>query len=121
MSTPERAPMHSSNERTKALREKVIEYAKRRMELDPAPLDRPQTLDYLQQVVPPTITEAGLGGERALELFAEVLAPASLSTDHPGYLSFIPTAPTEAATLFDLVVSASSIYGGSWLEGAGAV
>ena len=121
MSTPERAPMHSSNERTKALREKVIEYAKGRMELDPAPLDRPQTLDYLQQVVPPTITEAGLGGERALELFAEVLAPASLSTDHPGYLSFIPTAPTEAATLFDLVVSASSIYGGSWLEGAGAV
>ncbi|MGA1201326.1 MAG: pyridoxal phosphate-dependent decarboxylase family protein, partial [Aquiluna sp.] len=28
---------------------------------------------------------------------------------------------TEAASLFDLVVSASSIYGGSWLEGAGAV
>ena len=27
--------------------------------------------------------------------------------------------PTEAATLFDLVVGASSIYGGSWLEGAG--
>uniref|UniRef100_UPI0040471ABF pyridoxal phosphate-dependent decarboxylase family protein n=1 Tax=Aquiluna sp. TaxID=2053504 RepID=UPI0040471ABF len=39
----------------------------------------------------------------------------------PGYLSFIPAAPTEAASLFDLVVSASSIYGGSWLEGAGAV
>jgi glutamate/tyrosine decarboxylase-like PLP-dependent enzyme len=49
------------------------------------------------------------------------LAPATISTDHPGYLSFIPCAPTEAAKLFDLVVSASAIYGGSWMEGAGAV
>jgi glutamate/tyrosine decarboxylase-like PLP-dependent enzyme len=36
-------------------------------------------------------------------------------------LSFIPAAPTEAAILFDLIVGASSIYGGSWLEGGGAV
>jgi glutamate/tyrosine decarboxylase-like PLP-dependent enzyme len=36
-------------------------------------------------------------------------------------LSFVPAAPTEAAILFDLVVGASSIYGGSWLEGGGAV
>jgi L-2,4-diaminobutyrate decarboxylase len=54
-------------------------------------------------------------------LFENVLAPATISTDHPGYLSFIPCAPTEAAKLFDLVVSASAIYGGSWMEGAGAV
>ena len=50
-----------------------------------------------------------------------MLAPACISVDNPRYLSFIPAAPTEAATLFDLVVGASSIYGGSWLEGAGAV
>ena len=36
------------------------------------------------------------------------------------YLAFVPEAPTEAAVLFDLVVGAASIYGGSWLEGAGA-
>ena len=66
---------------------------------------------------PPT----GIGGLAALELFDEELAPACLSTDHPRYLSFIPCAPTEAAAMFDLVVGASSIYGGSWLEGAGAV
>ena len=29
--------------------------------------------------------------------------------------------PTDASILFDLVVGASSIYGGSWLEGAGAI
>lgn len=50
-----------------------------------------------------------------------MLAPACISTDHPGYLSFIPASPTEASSLFDLVVSASSIYGGSWLEGSGAI
>jgi glutamate/tyrosine decarboxylase-like PLP-dependent enzyme len=49
------------------------------------------------------------------------LAPSTISTDHPNYLSFIPSAPTEASKLFDLIVSASAIYGGSWLEGAGAV
>src|SRR5699024_12244187 len=37
----------------------------------------------------------------------------------PKYLSFIPSAPTKAAVAFDLVVSASALYGGSWLEGAG--
>ena len=39
----------------------------------------------------------------------------------PAFLSFVPAAPTEASILFDLVVGASSIYAGSWMEGAGAV
>jgi glutamate/tyrosine decarboxylase-like PLP-dependent enzyme len=50
-----------------------------------------------------------------------VLAPACISVDHPRLLAFVPAAPTAASVLFDLVVGASSIYGGSWLEGAGAV
>ena len=45
----------------------------------------------------------------------------SISTDHPRYLAFIPSAPSELANLFDLVVGASALYGGSWQEGAGAV
>jgi glutamate/tyrosine decarboxylase-like PLP-dependent enzyme len=36
-------------------------------------------------------------------------------------LAFIPSAPSEYANLFDLVVGASALYGGSWQEGAGAV
>ena len=63
----------------------------------------------------------GIGGLEALRVFADVLAPACISVDHPRFLSFVPAAPTEAAILFDLVVGASSIYGGSWLEGGGAV
>jgi glutamate/tyrosine decarboxylase-like PLP-dependent enzyme len=113
--------MHSSTPETDALREAIFAYARTRMAYDPVPLDSPQTLEYLQRHASGTVTEQGLGGIQALKVFDEVLAPACLSTDHPGYVSFIPTAPTEAATLFDLVVSASSIYGGSWMEGAGAV
>ena len=116
-----RPKMHATSPETLALREAVLSYARARMEYDPAPLDAPDTLENLQRLAPDTVNEKGLGGQAALSLFADVLAPACLSTDHPGYLSFIPTAPTEAATLFDLVVSASSIYGGSWMEGAGAV
>lgn len=113
--------MHRPTDATKQLREQIFDYARTRMEYDPAPLDSPQTPEWLLAEAGKTVTEQGLGGEEALRVFSEVLAPATISTDHPGYLSFIPCAPTEASKLFDLVVSASSIYGGSWMEGAGAV
>jgi len=113
--------MHKVNDATVALRELVFEYARRRLEYDPAPLDSPQSPEFLLANAGQTITEEGLGGPETLKIFEDVLAPATISTDHPGYLSFIPTAPTEASKLFDLIVSASAIYGGSWLEGAGAV
>ena len=103
------------------LRKAIFDYASERMDLDPAPLDGPKSEAELFALAGQTITERGLGGLEALKLFGEVLAPATISIDHPNYLSFIPAAPTEAASLFDLVVSASSIYGGSWTEGAGAV
>ena len=113
--------MHQNSDETRALREKIFEYVRTRMDYDPIPLDYPKSEQDLFAEAGLTLTENGLGGDRALQLFEEVLAPATISTDHPGFVSFIPNAPTEAASLFDLVVSASSIYGGSWMEGAGAV
>ncbi len=114
--------MHSFDASAQALSEAVISYTRERMRLSPVPLDRPSTAAELRTAVGgPMVTPDGIGGERALQLFADVLAPACISTDSTRYLSFIPCAPTEAATLFDLVVSASSLYGGTWLEGSGAV
>jgi len=101
--------------------DKVLSYARERLLMDPIPLDGAQTEDYLRSTAGQTITAAGLGSTRAMELFEHTLAPACLSTDHPRYLSFIPCAPTREAAAFDVVVGASSIYGGSWMEGAGAV
>ena len=101
--------------------DKVLSYARERLLMDPIPLDGAQPEDYLRAAAGQTITPQGLGSTRAMELFEHTLAPACLSTDHPRYLSFIPCAPTREAAAFDVVVGASSIYGGSWMEGAGAV
>jgi L-2,4-diaminobutyrate decarboxylase len=101
--------------------DKVLAYARERLLMDPIPLDGPRTQEDLDVSVGSTITPEGLGATRVIDLFEQTLAPACLSTDHPRYLSFIPCAPTREAAAFDVVVGASSIYGGSWLEGAGAV
>jgi glutamate/tyrosine decarboxylase-like PLP-dependent enzyme len=113
--------VHQHDAEIQALAQAVWEYSLERMEMDPVPLDAPRTEQELATATGPMITADGIGGPRALHLFAEELAPSCISTDSPRYLSFIPCAPTEAASLFDLVVGASSIYGGTWLEGSGAV
>ena len=113
--------MHRFDESMDALGDAVLEYARHRLKLEPVPLDGPKSAAELTAAVGRTITPDGLGGLAALDLFAEHLAPACISTDNPQYLAFIPCAPTEASTLFDLVVGASCIYGGTWMEGAGAV
>jgi glutamate/tyrosine decarboxylase-like PLP-dependent enzyme len=70
---------------------------------------------------PAAITREGLGGERALALLRDVVLPNTLAIDHPRYMAFIPSAPAPAAVLADLLLSAYNVYGGSWIEGAGAV
>ena len=113
--------MHRYDESTDVLASAVFDYARRRLRLDPVPLDGPRPYEEIAAAAGQTVTPEGIGGLQALELFDDVLSRACISTDHPRYLSFIPAAPTEASSLFDLVVGASSIFGGSWLEGAGAV
>ena len=113
--------MHTFDADTERLLQQVIDYARTRLRMDPVPLDGPKPPAMLRELAGQTITAEGLGGDEALRIFSDVLAPACVSVDNPRYLSFIPAAPTEASTLFDLVVGASSIFGGSWLEGAGAV
>ena len=113
--------MHQQTPDVLALADAIWAYSRDRMAMIEPPLDAPRSESEIAKAVGPTITASGLGGREALRLFGEELAPSCISTDHPRYLSFIPCAPTEASTLFDLVVGASSIYGGTWLEGAGAV
>ena len=113
--------MHQHDTSTEVLTQAVVRYAVDRVRLDPPPLDGPRTLTELRAMAGRTVSPQGLGGLEALRVFGDVLAPACISVDHPRFLSFVPAAPTEASVLFDLVVGACSIYGGSWLEGGGAV
>lgn len=120
-SIPRPARMHAVSDETTEIVDSVLDYARRRALYRDVPLDKPMTERGLRRLAPGSITPEGIGARRAIARFEDVLAPACLSIDHPGYLSFIPSAPTKAAIAFDVVVSASAIYGGSWAEGAGAV
>ena len=113
--------MHSHDSSIEVLTQAIVRYAIDRVRLDPPPLDGPRTPAELRAMAGHTITARGVGGLEALRVFGDVLAPACISVDHPRFLSFVPAAPTEASILFDLVVGASSIYAGSWMEGGGAV
>jgi len=112
--------MHGFDERTEELARVLMAYASQRI-TNPVPLDGPAPAAELARRAGQTITPEGIGGAEALRVWAEVLAPATISTDHPAFLAFVPNAPSKASVLFDLVISASSTYGGSWLEGGGAV
>ncbi len=113
--------MHSDSAETRSIVDLVLDYSRRRILWADTPLDHAATPSELRRLAGVTIGEDGIGATRALSVFEHVLAPACITTDHPQYLSFIPSAPSKAAIAFDLVVSASALYGGSWLEGAGAV
>ena len=113
--------LHHHDAATAAFTAEVVDYVVDRIQMSPPPLDGPRPPAELARDTGQMITPDGLGYEKAFDLFRNVLAPACISSDHPRYLSFVPTAPSEASTLFDLVVSASCIYGDWWVEGAGAI
>ena len=115
------ARMHAITDETTQIVEMVLEYARRRILSHDTPLDKPFTPAELRRLAGGSISDEGMGARRALSLFEHVLAPSCITTEHPRYLSFIPSAPSKAATAFDLIVSATAVYGGSWLEGSGAV
>ena len=112
--------MHDLDAENEDLVRRVIDYALERFGCD-SPLDGPRSAGELQALVGDTITPAGLGGTEALRTFAEHLAPACMPADHPRYLAFVASAPTLAASAFDLVVGSSSLCGSTWLDGAGMV
>ncbi|GAB3451250.1 pyridoxal phosphate-dependent decarboxylase family protein [Kineococcus endophyticus] len=115
------ARMHETTTENEAALDLVLDYSRKRLTARDLPLDKSVSSADLRRLAPPAVTEDGIGAARALAVFEHVLAPACITTDHPRYLSFIPSAPSKAAAAFDIVVSASALYGGSWLEGAGAV
>jgi L-2,4-diaminobutyrate decarboxylase len=112
--------MHRWDDATEELAAAIVRYAEDRI-AQAQPLDGTAASADLSRLVGETITPKGLGGSEALRVWTDVLAPATLSTDHPANLAFVPGAPTKASVLFDLVVGASSIIGAGWLDGAGAI
>ncbi|MFM1878174.1 MAG: hypothetical protein RLZZ241_1040 [Bacteroidota bacterium] len=99
----------------------IMKYAIGRITNQNPELGHPKSEGELEALVGPTIVPGGIGGEKAFQLFRDILVRATVPIDHPRHLAFVPAAPTRAAILFDLVTSASSIHGAYWMEGAGAI
>jgi aromatic-L-amino-acid/L-tryptophan decarboxylase len=68
-----------------------------------------------------SLTEAGLGLDKAWKSFDDVVAPNNIRLDSERFLAFIPMSPSVASVWMDTIVSAASFSAESWLEGAGAV
>ena len=99
----------------------VMKYVINRITKTSPELGQPKKEEELKALVGETITSEGIGGEKAFQLFRDVLVKATVPIDHPRHLAFVPASPTRAAIMFDLVTSASSIHGAYWMEGAGGI
>jgi glutamate/tyrosine decarboxylase-like PLP-dependent enzyme len=103
-----------------ALGDAVFEYCRDRLS-HPVPLDFGSLVAVPAKDLEGLINPTGNDPEKILRFFEEKLAPSVVSIDSPGFLAFIPNAPTKNSLLFDMVVACSGLNGTSWLESAGVV
>ncbi len=115
------AAMHTVTPEIERAADGVVDYVRDRLRARPRRFARARTPAEMQAAAGETVTEDGIGADAALRLFAETLAPASVPVENPRFLAFIPTAPTPAAKLFDVALSATPMYAGSWRSSAGSV
>jgi L-2,4-diaminobutyrate decarboxylase len=115
------AAMHEAGPDLERIAEDVFAYVRLRLQQPPRAFATPMTVDEMRAAAGETVTEDGIGGAAALRLFAETLAPASVPVENPRFLAYIPTAPTPASKLFDMALSATPMYAGSWRSSAGSV
>jgi aromatic-L-amino-acid/L-tryptophan decarboxylase len=101
--------------------EAVFDYCRRRLSLDPVPLDHPVPEELLDAALEGLLTPQGRDPLEVLSIFTQQVVTSVISCDSPRFLAFVPAAPTKASLLFDMVVSASCLQGTSWLEAAGVV
>jgi glutamate/tyrosine decarboxylase-like PLP-dependent enzyme len=113
--------MHAWDSGAELLAHSVIGYAIERLRLAKDTRWGAIPAEALAASLDGALSPGGAGGHEALRLFRDVLLPACRPMDDPMNLAYVPTAPSLAATMFDLVVSSASIFGGNWESGAGAI
>lgn len=113
--------MHKADIQLVEMSMDIMKYVIDRLSSKKHKIGKPKSEKELKALVGETITEKGIGGEFAFNLWKKHLMKANVSIDHPRHLAFVPASPTRAAIMFDLVTSASSIHGAYWMEGAGGI
>ena len=104
-----------------AMTQLILDYVVERLSIPENTVDGLGDRRQLEQATAGLIGDHPRDARDVLDLYVDHLADTILSADSPRYYAFIPAAPTKAALLFDMVVSAASLQGCSWLEAAGAV
>ncbi|MEI6362421.1 MAG: pyridoxal-dependent decarboxylase [Actinomycetes bacterium] len=99
----------------------ILDYVVERLSIPDNSVDGLGDRRHLEQVTAGLIGDDPRDAKQVLDLYIDHIAETILSADSPRYYAFIPAAPTKASLLFDMVVSAASLQGCSWLEAAGAV
>lgn len=113
--------MHKFDDQASKILLKVLSHTIERLSLDPPTLDYPKSVEFFEKNAPSLITEVGNSIDKVFDQYKNTIEQSIISADSPRNLSFIPAAPTKASMIFDLVVSAGSLNGISWIEGSGAV
>lgn len=112
------ARMHTPDQ---ALVDLVLAYVTERLALEETPIDGFGDRVEMQEALEGLISNEPKDPAEVLGIYEKYLSETVLSADSPRFFGFIPAAPTKASLLFDMVVSAASLQGCSWLEAAGAV
>jgi glutamate/tyrosine decarboxylase-like PLP-dependent enzyme len=99
----------------------IFSYLRERLSLKETPLDFPGDKNALANAISGLINPSGNSISKVMEIYDQVISRSVISGDSPRFFAFIPVAPTKASLLFDMIVSAASLQGISWLEAAGAV
>ena len=104
-----------------ALLDLILDYVRERLAIAETPIDGLGDRAAMQEAMSGLIGADPRDPKEVLDVYIDHLADTVLSADSPRFFAFIPAAPTKASLLFDMVVSAASLQGCSWLEAAGAV
>lgn len=99
----------------------IMKYSINRITNTSPEFGSPKKASELKELVGETVTPNGIGGENAFAIWTDILSKANVPVSHPRNLSFVPSAPSRASILFDLVTSASNIHGSYWMMGAGGI
>ena len=110
--------MHTPDQ---ALVDVVLAYVTERLSIRETPIDGFGDREEMRKALEGLIGAGPKDPSEVLGIYEKYLSETVLSADSPRFFGFIPAAPTKASLLFDMVVSAASLQGCSWLEAAGAV
>ena len=104
-----------------ALVDLLLKYVNERVSIADTPIDGHEDREAMKLAMAGMIGSAPKDPAHVMDVYENAMSETILSADSPRFFGFIPAAPTKAALLFDMVVSAASLQGCSWFEAAGAV